>query len=78
MTIEQWWNLLDPDTQRWLVENPGCAVLPRTVVNAVNRVSPGSELLAADAHGECSLSLWDREFIRKQARAHAPQGWTSG
>ncbi|WP_430295307.1 hypothetical protein [Sinomonas sp. B1-1] len=76
MTIEQWWNLLDPDTRRWLVENPGCAVLPRTVVNAVNRASidPSSELLSADAHGECSLSPRDLEFIRQQAHISEAAG----
>ncbi|MGT2464095.1 hypothetical protein [Sinomonas atrocyanea] len=67
MSIEQWWKLLDADMRRWLVRNPGCAVLPRTVVNAINRVSPGGGLLSADAHGECSLSPRDREFIRGQA-----------
>lgn len=73
MTIEQWWNLLDPDIRRWLVENPGCAVLPRTVVNAINRASPpGNGPLSADAHGECSLSPWDREFIRRQAHTSDP------
>lgn len=66
MTIDEWWNLLNPGTQRWLADNPGCLVLPRTVVNAVNRARAG--LLPEDPHGECTLSRQDRDFIRRQAR----------
>lgn len=63
MTIDQWWNLLDAHTRRWLMDNPGCLVLPRTVVNAINTATGG--LLRPGPHGEFSLSARDQEFIRQ-------------
>lgn len=72
MTIQEWWNLLDPDIRRWLVANPGCVVLPRTVVNAINAARGG--ILPTDRHGESTLSLQDREFIRAQANLSEGRG----
>lgn len=57
MTIEQRWNLLGAHMSRWLVENPGCMVLPRTVVNAVNAAIGG--LLRPGPHEEFRLSARD-------------------
>lgn len=76
MTIEQWWNLLDAHTRRWLMENPGCMVLPRTVVNAVNAATGG--LLHPGPHGEFSLSAPDREFIRLLAADGGEHGLRAG
>jgi hypothetical protein len=66
MTIEGCWGVLDSGTRRWLVENPGSVVLPRTVVNAINAARDGE--LPADAHGEFVLSARDQEFIVRRAR----------
>jgi hypothetical protein len=72
MMIEQWWNLLDGHTRRWLVDNPGCVVLPRTVVNAINTATGG--LLDSGPHGEFSLSARDQEFIRQLGAHRGAQG----
>lgn len=65
--IVQWWNELDEPTRKWLVENPGCVVLPRTVANVVHQVSGGH--VAQDQHGELQLSQADQSFIRAKCKA---------
>jgi hypothetical protein len=65
--IVEWWNELDEPTRKWLVENPGCVVLPRTVANVVHQVTGGS--LAQDRHGELQLSEADQSFIRAKCKA---------
>lgn len=72
MTIEEWWSSLDAPTRQWFVENPGCMVLPRTVVNAVNNATGGA--LPCGPHGEFGLSSQDHEFIRHQAAHHGEPG----
>ena len=70
--IVEWWNELDEVTKKWLVDNPGCIVLPRTVANVVYQVSGGH--IAQDQHGELQLSEAEQSFIRakcKDARAAA-------
>ncbi len=65
MNIREQWNRLDPATQHWLIDNPGCMILPRTVTATINaETGEGDD---GDQHGEMSLSPEDREFI--QARA---------
>ena len=31
MNIKDQWDRLDPATQKWLIDNPGCLILPRTM-----------------------------------------------
>lgn len=65
IAVERWWSVLDANSRRWLVENPGCAVLPRTLVNTINATTGG--VLPGDLHGEFILSAQDQEFIRQKA-----------
>jgi hypothetical protein len=52
MGIEKLWDRLEPDTQQWLIDNPGCKILPRAVVAAIIK-STGAEF-KQDQHGEDS------------------------
>jgi hypothetical protein len=66
MTVEACWDSLGGETRRWLLENPGSVVLPRTVVNAIGAAS--GVRLPVDTHGEYGLSARDQKFIRDRAR----------
>lgn len=72
MTLEERWNSLDADIRKWLTQNPGCVVLPRTIVNAINNAT--RDVLPASPHGEASLTPRDQAFLREQA-APAPEPW---
>lgn len=61
MGIDKLWDRLEPETRQWLVENPGCKILPRAVVSAISRAT-GVEL-DQDRHGETLLSPADCDFI---------------
>jgi hypothetical protein len=64
--INEWWNELDPATQQWFTENPGCMILPRTVANVVQDAA--GLIVEQDQHGEVELSAGDQDFIRAQAK----------
>ncbi|MEW1918620.1 hypothetical protein [Pseudarthrobacter oxydans] len=66
MNIEKLWDRLEPGTRQWLVDNPGCRILPRTVVAAIAKAT--GEELEQDRHGETVLSPSDCEFIRTASR----------
>jgi hypothetical protein len=68
MGIEKLWDRLEPDTQQWLIDNPGCRILPRAVVAAIMK-STGAEF-KQDQHGEVLLSHSDSDFIRSAADLH--------
>lgn len=65
MDISKLWDQLEPETQQWLVDNPGARILPRTVVAAMTRAT-GAEF-QQDRHGEVLLSPGDCDFIRSKA-----------
>ncbi|MET3950386.1 hypothetical protein ABIB29_001218 [Arthrobacter sp. UYEF36] len=65
MQIKDHWDRLDPATQKWLIENPGCQILPRTLTTVVSKET--GEDLASGQHGETVLSQEDHEFIRSKA-----------
>ncbi|CAI3790662.1 hypothetical protein [Pseudarthrobacter sp. MM222] len=69
MHIKEQWNLLDSTTQQWLMDNPGCMVLPRTLTSIFNKET--SENAEINSHGESVLTAEDREFIRSKAREAA-------
>ncbi|MEK0154872.1 hypothetical protein [Arthrobacter oryzae] len=65
MNIKDQWDRLDQTTQKWLIDNPGCRILPRTVTTIIAKATgedPGS-----GQHGEMLLSQEDQEFIRSKA-----------
>jgi hypothetical protein len=65
MDIDKLWDRLEPDTRQWLVDNPGCRILPRTVAAAIKKAT-GAEF-EQDRHGESVLSPSDCDFIRAAA-----------
>ncbi|MFK0039325.1 hypothetical protein ACIQTW_05745 [Paenarthrobacter sp. NPDC090517] len=67
--IKEFWDQLSPDTQQWLIENPGTMIVPRTVTAIINGETGESD--AVDGHGGTHLTDEDRHFIHEQARARA-------
>lgn len=65
MNIKDHWDQLDTDTKKWLIDNPGCQILPRTVATVISQ-STGQDG-DRDRHGEMELSQEDHEFIRAKA-----------
>lgn len=72
MHIKEQWDSLDPATQQWLIDNPGCMVLPRTLTSIFNQET--SENVDVDAHGESVLTAEDRDFIQAKAREATASG----
>ena len=68
MGLEKLWDRLEPNTQQWLIDNPGCQILPRAVVAAIIKAT-GAEF-DQDRHGEIALSAGDTDFIRSAADLH--------
>jgi hypothetical protein len=74
MNIKDQWNRLDPATQKWLIEHPGCQILPRTITAIICSATGGTD--DSDRHGETALSQEDRDFINAKAnesRTGAPE-----
>ncbi|GAC1374336.1 MAG: hypothetical protein NVSMB43_12750 [Pseudarthrobacter sp.] len=65
MDIKTHWNDLDPAVQQWLIDNPGCQILPRTITTVISKES--GEEAARIEHGQMVLSHEDHEFIRTKA-----------
>jgi hypothetical protein len=65
MNIRDYWDRLSPETRRWLTDNPGCLVLPRTITEMIHQET--GVTLDADQHDQASLSPEDLSFIRAQA-----------
>lgn len=65
MNIKDQWNRLDPTTQQWLIENPGCQILPRTITTIICSETDGTA--GPGQHGEMALSQEDRDFITAKA-----------
>jgi hypothetical protein len=68
MGIEKLWDRLDAETRQWFTDNPGCVILPRSVVAAITKAT-GAEF-EQDRHGETVLSPSDCDFIRSAAERH--------
>ena len=62
MNIKDHWDDLDPATQKWLIDNPGCQILPRTIATVISKEC-GEEATRIE-HGQMALSQEDHEFIR--------------
>lgn len=67
MNIKDQWNRLDPTTQQWLLDNPGCQILPRTITSIICSETDGAA--GPGQHGEMALSQEDRDFITAMADA---------
>ncbi len=66
MTLSTLWTRIDPTVQQWLLANPGCVMLPRTLVNRVEAATGTS--MATDGHGEHLLSEEDLDFLKDRRR----------
>lgn len=62
MKIKDHWDRLSPATRRWLTDNPGCLILPRTVTERICKETGVSA--DSDQHGQAALSQQDLDFIR--------------
>jgi hypothetical protein len=71
MGIDKLWDQLEPETRQWLVDNPGCRILPRSVAAAI--VKATGACFEQDRHGETLLSPGDCDFIRTAAELHEAQ-----
>jgi hypothetical protein len=67
MSLKDEWDHLDAETRSWLLENPGCLILPRTLSAKVSKEA--HEDLEHDQHGQVVLSREDHAFIREKAEA---------
>jgi hypothetical protein len=72
MELKSQWHRLDPATRRWLLDNPGCVVLPRTISTILARVA--DEPVVRDQHGAIRLTPADLSFIRTRVNGSATAG----
>ena len=71
MTVKDHWDRLSPATQRWLTDNPGCLILPRTMTEEICQET--GVKVDCDEHGQAMLSQEDLDFIRaKTEEAQTP------
>ncbi|MDE8585896.1 hypothetical protein [Arthrobacter sp. NQ4] len=70
MHLEKYWHRLSPASKQWLLDNPGCVILPRTISAEINAES--GEDADSDSHGETVLSPENIEFIRSRTRQEEP------
>ncbi len=66
-TIRTLWTKLDPAVRRWLLDNPGCEILPRTLVNQVE--ADTGETMDTNEHGHHWFSGEELVFLRARHRA---------
>lgn len=66
MDIRGNWARLSPSTQQWLTDNPGSAILPRTMAAIICKELGGP--MDRDLHGGAPLSQADRDFVLDKAR----------
>jgi hypothetical protein len=64
MTLKEEWDRLDSETRQWLLNNPGCVMVPRTVTARITQNSVGH--IEVDYHGQMMLSREDLDFIREK------------
>ncbi|MDR6505739.1 hypothetical protein [Arthrobacter oryzae] len=67
MSLKDEWDRLDSETRTWLLENPGCLIVPRAMSAKISKDAHGE--LACDPHGQIVLSRADHDFIREKAEA---------
>ncbi|MDQ0075651.1 hypothetical protein [Arthrobacter oryzae] len=67
MSLKDEWDRLDSETRTWLLENPGCLIVPRAMSAKITKDAHGD--LTCDPHGQVVLSRDDHDFIREKAEA---------
>jgi hypothetical protein len=68
INIRDNWDRLSAATWQWLTDNPGCLILPRTLVATISKETDGNT--DSDQHGETTHSQKDRDFIQANAKAN--------
>jgi hypothetical protein len=67
MSLKDEWDHLDSETRNWLLENPGCLVLPSTMSARISKEAHKD--FEHDQQGQVVLSRDDHDFIREKAEA---------
>jgi hypothetical protein len=67
VSLRDEWDRLDTETRTWLLENPGCLIVPSAMSAKIKKDAHGD--LAGDPHGQVVLSRADHDFIREKAEA---------
>ena len=62
VSLKDEWDRLDSETRQWLLDNPGCMILPRTMSTRINEEAATE--IERDQHGQIILSRDDHEFVR--------------
>lgn len=70
ISIRDQWNLLPAAVTQWLLANPGCMILPRTISAQISAAA--GEGANGDPHGETTLSQEDVDFIRMKSHEAGP------
>ena len=70
LRIRDQWNLLPSPVTQWLMENPGCMILPRTLSAEISAAT--GQPANGDPHGETTLSQDDVDFV--QMKSHEAGG----
>jgi hypothetical protein len=65
--IREQWHRLPASVTQWLIDNPGCVILPRTLSAEISAAT--GEPLSVDPHGETTLHQEDIEFIRSKSHS---------
>lgn len=65
LRIRDQWNRLPSPVTEWLMENPGCMILPRTLSAEISAAI--GQPATGDPHGETTLSQEDLDFIRMKS-----------
>lgn len=68
MTLRDQWDRLDAETPRWLLDNPGRALVPRTLTTRIQK-NPAKHV-EVDGHGQMILSPEDRDFPPRKRNGH--------
>ncbi len=68
-SIQEQWHRLPSTVTRWLTDNPGCVILPRTLSAEISAAT--GQPVNEDPHGETALSQQDVDFIRRKSREAA-------
>jgi hypothetical protein len=64
MTLKEEWARLDAGTRKWLIDNPGCVLVPAAVTAAIQQAAVGR--VDVDVHGQMILSREDLDLIREK------------
>ena len=70
MTLKDEWDRLGSATRGWLMENPGCVLVPHAVTVQIQKASTGH--IEVDGHGQMILSREDLDFVRAKRSGAGP------